>query len=505
MKATFTVETFSFPGGAVHIHPTGSVASPRGCHQGSAAGLPEGHLLGVFQIASPDDLHSDTWEMHPSGDEILLVAGELGVEYSDGSRRTARPEPGRGMVMPKGVWHRLLCANLACCWCRRRRGNEVELQPRAKHEIKLSTKGREVVKNLLNPAALNAALNKVHRAGMPGVFAEVRDGDQVWRGAAGVADVSTGCPATPDMRHRVGSITKTFTAAAVMQQVERGQAQLDAPVGHYLPRLVPGERGQAITVRMLLNHTSGLAEYLPYAYPSLKAFPTLADTTPESLDDNRFKQFQRTDLIDMGVTAPAVGTPGGTPGMYSNTNYLLLGQLLEHVTGTTAENCITQNVIERAGLRDTELPAGPHVNGPHSQMYEAWFGMIDPPRDYSVFDMSWVGPAASLISTVADLNRFYGMLLAGEIVDAFVAGADAAHRPGHLLRGKEDRLRPRSAQAGGPRLRHVLGPRRHRLGRRSDVHDERDGKRQMSVAVNLKGGTSWTPPGSRALIPSMTR
>src|SRR4051794_26548553 len=49
-------------------------------------------------------------------------------------------------------------------------------------------------------------------------------------------------------------------------------------------------------------------------------------------------------------------------------------------------------------------------------MYEAWFGMIDPPRDYSVFDMSWVGPAASLISTVADLNRFFGMLLAGEIV-----------------------------------------------------------------------------------------
>ncbi len=102
--------------------------------------------------------------------------------------------------------------------------------------------------------------------------------------------------------------------------------------------------------------------------------------------------------------------------MYSNTNYLLLGELLERVTGTTAERYITRNIIERAGLRDTELPADPRVNGPHSQMYEAWFGMIDPPRDYSVYDMSWVGPAASLISTVADLNRFFGMLLAGEIV-----------------------------------------------------------------------------------------
>ena len=71
----------------------------------------------------------------------------------------------------------------------------------------------------------------------------------------------------------------------------------------------------------------------------------------------------------------------------------------------------TDRVIEHAGLRDTELPTGPDVCGLHSQMYEAWFGMIDPPRDYSVYDMSWVGPAASLISTVADLNRFYGLLL----------------------------------------------------------------------------------------------
>lgn len=272
------------------------------------------------------------------------------------------------------------------------------------------------MKNPLDSVALNAAIENVHRAGMPGLFAEVRDGDQVWRGAAGVADVATGRPVTAGMRHRVGSITKTFTAAAVLQQAESGQIPLDTPIGRYLPGLVPGERGDAITVLMLINHTSGLAEYLPYAYPSLKALPNLAETGPQSLDDNRFTRFHRTELIEMGVTAPAVGAPGGTPGLYSNTNYLLLAELLEQVTGTTAERYITENVIERAGLRDTELPAGPYIDGPHSQLYEAWFGMIDPPRDYSVYDMSWVGPAASLISTVADLNRFYAMLLAGEIV-----------------------------------------------------------------------------------------
>ncbi|MFJ6016383.1 serine hydrolase domain-containing protein [Streptomyces sp. NPDC092952] len=270
--------------------------------------------------------------------------------------------------------------------------------------------------NPLDRAALDAAVENVHRAGVPGVFAEVRDGEEVWRGAAGVADAATGRPVTAGLRHRVGSVTKTFTAAAVLRQAERGRIGLDAPVGRYLPELVPGERGGAITVRMLLNHTSGLAEYLPYAYPSLKAWPVVAETRPESLDDHRLTRFDPVDLTGMGVAAPATGAPGSTPGVYSNTNYLLLAQLLERVTGTTAEQCITRDVIERAGLRDTGFPSGPEVDGPHARLYEAWFGMIDPPRDYSVYDMSWVGPSASLVSTVTDLNRFFGALLAGEIV-----------------------------------------------------------------------------------------
>ncbi|MFD7721006.1 serine hydrolase domain-containing protein [Streptomyces sp. NPDC059814] len=272
------------------------------------------------------------------------------------------------------------------------------------------------MRNALDPAELDTAIDNVHRAGMPGLFAEVRDGDQVWRGAAGTAETATGRPVTADMRHRVGSITKTFTAAAVLQQAEKGRIGLDTPISRYLPELVPGERGDRITVRMLINHTSGLAEYLPYAYPSLKGFPDVADTGPQSLDDNRFTRFHPAELIEMGVSAPPSGAPGSTPGVYSNTNYLLLGRLLEHVTGTTAEQCVTRNVIERAGLRDTGFPTGTHVEGPHSQIYEAWFGMIDPPRDYSVYDMSWVGPAAALITTVTDLNRFFGKLLAGEIV-----------------------------------------------------------------------------------------
>lgn len=342
------------------------------------------------------------------------------------------------------------------------------------------------VKNPLDPAALDAAAENVHRAGMPGVFAEVRDGDQVWRGAAGVADVATGRPVTADMRHRVGSITKTFTVAAVLQQVESGRIGLDTPIGRYLPQLVPGERGGAITVRMLINHTSGLAEYLPYAYPSLKAYPVLADTGPQSLDDHRFTRFDPVELIEMGVTAPPAGAPGGTPGVYSNTNYLLLVQLLEQVTGTTADRYITRNVIERAGLQDSELPAGPYVDGPHSRLYEAWFGMIDPPRDYSVYDMSWVGPSASLISTVSDLNRFYGMLLAGEIVSSSSLAQMQRTVPVISQEGKTIDYGLGLYPMKGPGQGTFWGHGGTVWGGGALSMTRADGKRQMTVAVNMQ-------------------
>ncbi|MFJ5730884.1 serine hydrolase domain-containing protein [Streptomyces paradoxus] len=342
------------------------------------------------------------------------------------------------------------------------------------------------MRNPLDRAALDAAVEEVHRAGIPGLFAEVRDGDEVWRGAAGVADVDTGRPVTAGMRHRVGSITKTFTAAAVLQQAERGRIGLDRPIGRYLPELVPGDRGDAITVRMLINHTSGLAEYLPYAYPSLKAYPVLADTGPQSLDDHRLTRFDPAELIEMGVGAPAVGAPGGTPGVYSNTNYLLLARLLERVTGTTAERCITRNVIERAGLRDTVFPEGPHVEGPHSRLYEAWFGMIDPPRDYSVYDMSWVGPSASLISTVTDINRFFRMLLTGEIVGPSSLAQMQRTVPVISQEGKTIDYGLGLHPMEGPGQGTFWGHGGTVWGGGALAMTRADGRRQMTVAVNLQ-------------------
>jgi D-alanyl-D-alanine carboxypeptidase len=351
------------------------------------------------------------------------------------------------------------------------------------------------MRDRLNTTALSAALTDVQRAGVPGLFAEVRDGGEVWRGAVGVADAATGRPVTADMRHRVGSVTKPFTAAAVLRQVECGRLGLDDPVGRYLPRLVPKDRGEAITVRMLLNHTSGLAEYLPHAYPSLKALPDVANTDPRSLDDHRFTRFRPAELIELGVAAPAVGTPGGTPGVYSNTNYLLLGELLQLVTGETAEQNITRNVIEPAGLRDTELPSEPHIREPHSRMYEAWFGMIEPPRDYSVHDMSWVGVAGSLVSTVADLNRFFRKLLAGAIVrpsslEQMQRTVPVVSQEGKLIDYGLG-LHPMALAGQGTFWGHggtVWGAGTMAMTRA-------DGRRQLTVAVNLQRWNRLGPSG----------
>ncbi|GAA4987176.1 serine hydrolase domain-containing protein [Nonomuraea thailandensis] len=264
----------------------------------------------------------------------------------------------------------------------------------------------------LDRQALRQGLNAVHEAGMFGIYSQVRDGSQTWQAASGVADVATGRPVQPGMVHRVGSITKTFTSVAVLQQVARGAVELDAPIGRYLPDVVPGERGERITVRMLLNHTSHIADHVPYAFPSLM------QGSAQSLDDNRFRVFTRAELVRLGVDATPTGEPGATPGIYSNTNYLVAGLLLEKVTGVGAEEYITRNVIRKAGLRHTSFPRTPHIPGPNSRAYESMFGWFDPPRDYSVYSPTWISTAGAMVSTMDDLNRFYRALLRGELIGA---------------------------------------------------------------------------------------
>ncbi|MGI5417103.1 serine hydrolase domain-containing protein [Actinomadura luteofluorescens] len=260
-----------------------------------------------------------------------------------------------------------------------------------------------------DPAKLRATLDATHDAGMYGLFSGIRDGRTAWDGAAGVADVRTGRPVTPGMRQRVGSITKSFVATAILQQVERGRVDLDAPVGRYLPGLVPGRYGEQTTVRMVLDHTSGIGDYVSAAFPSLR------ELSADSLDEYRFRSVRPAQLIAWGLQAPRTGEPGER-WSYSNTNYIIAGELLEKVTGTKAEKYITRNVIRKAGLKHTYFPSSSWIAGPHSRMYESLYQHVTPPRDYSAFDMSWAWTAGALVSTMDDLNRFYRRLLAGDLI-----------------------------------------------------------------------------------------
>ncbi|MHB6912127.1 serine hydrolase domain-containing protein [Streptomyces sp. DB-54] len=256
----------------------------------------------------------------------------------------------------------------------------------------------------LDRQALTKSLQAFHDAGMYGAYSAVRDGSDAWQGAAGVADTDTGRPTTPQMEHRIGSITKTFTAVAVLQEVGKGRIGLDTPIGHYLPDLVTGERGRAITVRMLLNHTSGIGEYSGAIF-----------NTADSFEENRHHQFAPEELARLGIAAPPLSKPGQGC-HYSNTNYVLAGLLLRKVTGQSPESYITAHVIRKAGLRHTYFPQSPTISGPHAKMYEAAYGGFNPPRDFSVYNMSWAATAGSLVSTMPDLNRFYRALLGGELL-----------------------------------------------------------------------------------------
>ncbi|MFE1895607.1 serine hydrolase domain-containing protein [Streptomyces yangpuensis] len=330
-------------------------------------------------------------------------------------------------------------------------------------------------------------MDGVRQAGVPGLYAEVRDtggAGRTWRGASGVADLGTGRPVRPDMRHRVGSVTKTFTAAAVMQQVERGRIRLDAPIGDHLPDLVPGERGRKITVRMLLNHASGIPDHIRYAFPSLQTFPSPGSA--QSLDDNRFRRFRPTELIDLGLAAPPVGEPGAATGVYSNTNYLILGQLLERTTGETAQEYITRHVIRRAGLRNTGFPAGTRIDGPHSRMYESLYGVLEPPRDYSVYDMSWTGTVAALVSTMEDLNRFYAELLDGRIVGRRSLAEMQRTIPVRALDGSTIRYGLGLHEVTVPGCGTFWGHDGTVWGARTMSLTRADGGRQMSVGINLE-------------------
>ena len=247
----------------------------------------------------------------------------------------------------------------------------------------------------------------VDDSGFPGALAAVRDRAGHTRNlTAGVGDLRTGARVPVDGQVRIGSNTKTFVSVAVLQLVADKKVALDSPIDTYLPGLVRGEGidGRRITVRQLLQHTSGLPNYTDF----LAAEDSFAV---------QHTYFEPRELLDIALAHPADFAPGAKFA-YSNTNYVVAGLLIQKVTGRPVIEVLTDRVIRRAGLRHTYFPAvgdeGIRERHPHGYHPDA-AGEL---RDVTTMDPSWGWAAGQMIATPSDLNAFFLALLGGRLLPA---------------------------------------------------------------------------------------
>lgn len=256
--------------------------------------------------------------------------------------------------------------------------------------------------------AVQRSLDELVRAdGFPAVLASVRGRDgRVRNYTAGVADLETRAKVPTDGYVRIGSNTKTYLAVVVLQLVGEGRIGLDEPVETYLPGLVRGDGvdGRRITVRHLLQHTSGLPNYTALL--------------PETYETIRHRYVQPRELLDLGLSQQATDGPGETFA-YSNTGYVLAGLLVEKVTGRPVLEEITNRIIRPLGLRHTYFPnvGDQEVRRPHPKGYHQ-DGPEQPLTDVTVMDPSMGWAAGQMVATPSDLNRFFVALLDGDLLAA---------------------------------------------------------------------------------------
>jgi D-alanyl-D-alanine carboxypeptidase len=259
-------------------------------------------------------------------------------------------------------------------------------------------------------AATRAAMEQAVRSGAPGVLVAVADGEDRWVGTAGVADRATGRPPHPADHFRAGSITKTFTATLVLQLDAEGRLSVDDTVETWLPGVVRGNGhdGRRITIRQLLNHTSGVYNHLND--------PDLHQIGPVWLR-HRHDTWTPPELLAVAMSQPPPAAPGEAY-VYSNTNYLLAALIVEKVTGNSYEHELRRRLIEPLRLRGTLSPGTREtLPRPSGRAYSTEQVQLPPPGvDVTEFNPSALRAGGELISTADDLNRFYEALLAGRLL-----------------------------------------------------------------------------------------
>ncbi|KNB53734.1 serine hydrolase domain-containing protein [Streptomyces caatingaensis] len=268
-------------------------------------------------------------------------------------------------------------------------------------------------------APLQRDADAVRATGATGVLAEVRTATGRFAARSGVAGLTSGGPVPWDAYYRIGSDTKTFTATLVLQLAAERRLSLTDTVERWLPGLVRGNGndGRRITLVNLLRHTSGLNEYV-----DVGAF------TPEAY---RAARFRPPVAPERQVAAALRRPPGWLPRAdrpaeerrwgYSNTDYVLLGMVLEKAAGRPWAELLHDRIIEPLGLRRTFTPGGsPYVPQPTASAYTEFPGHARP-VDTSLAAGGWAD--GGIVSTPRDLTAFLRALLGGRLLPAEQAAA----------------------------------------------------------------------------------
>jgi D-alanyl-D-alanine carboxypeptidase len=250
-----------------------------------------------------------------------------------------------------------------------------------------------------SPAAVVAA-------GSPGALVLVDEGSSRREAASGLAVLRGRVPLHVRDRFRVGSITKTFVAVVVLQLVDENRLRLGDTVERWLPGLVPG--GGRITVRELLGHTSGLADYAGDA-----VFLRRTVAQPR-------RRWTPRELVSVALAEGPVARPGERFA-YASTNYVLLGLVVERATGTSLERQLRRRILAPLGLQDTSFVPGSRIPGRYAHgyapsEYDGIVGSLATARDRSTVTASWAWAAGAMVSTASDLSRFLGALLQGRLL-----------------------------------------------------------------------------------------
>ncbi|MFF4603651.1 serine hydrolase domain-containing protein [Streptomyces sp. NPDC001339] len=283
----------------------------------------------------------------------------------------------------------------------------------ASHDVKPMASNVSLTAHPGHARVQHALDQAVAKGGVPGMIAEVRNGRDAWFGSAGVADIKTGRKRQPQERFRIGSAAKAFTSTVVLQLAGEHKLSLDDTVDKWLPGLVRGHGndGRKITIRQLLNHTSGLFNY----GNDEKLFPLFKG---EAFLKHRFDTFRPEDLVKVGISNPPYFAPG-KGFRYSNTGYFLAGMIAEKVTGHPLTDEIRRRIVVPLGLKGTYLPGeDTAIRGPHPRHYSTLFETAPHAKVYDVTEQntSYAWAAGGVVSTAGDLHRFVGALLNGRLL-----------------------------------------------------------------------------------------